>query len=141
MKKKPLLEELVLKGKPLAEAVVVPIDTQQKTEICYVLDNLAADISAAIVPSYFQFSLPTIYYEIRLDATKEALLREFGWKISRIKIYDTQQDNEQYPDVYAWEEENKPMFYPKSLEGRIKKMGLTQPGSNDNGKLDDILYQ
>ena len=69
------------------------------------------------------------------------MLREFGWELERVKIYDTQEDNGQYPDAYAWEEKNTPEFYPESLEGKIKKMGLTQPGNSDNGKFDNILYK
>ena len=140
-KQKPLLAELALKGKPLAEVVVIPVDDGQKEEICRLLNDLAPDISAEILPAYLQPSYSSVYYDIRLNATKEALQREFGWEIDRIKIYDTQEDNGQYPDAYAWEEKNAPEFYPESLERKIKKMGLTQPGESDNGALDNISYQ
>ncbi|MCQ8183717.1 hypothetical protein NP603_21620 [Methylomonas sp. SURF-1] len=140
-KPKPLLTELAKKGKPLVEVVVIPFDEQQSEDVCRILDDLALDISAEILPAYFQPSeIPTIY-QIRLEATKEALLREFGWKIERIQIYDTKEDNGQYPDAYAWEDLNEPEFYPEELSGKIKHMGLTQPGNSDNGKLDNINYE
>jgi hypothetical protein len=140
-KPKPLLVDLAKKEKPLAEVVVIPFDEQQSEDICRILDNLAPDISAKIVPTYFQPSDSPTIYQIRFETTKEALLREFGWKIERFKIYDTQEDNFKYPDTYAWEEHNEPQFYPEGLAGKIKKIGLTQPGNNDNGKLDNVQYK
>ena len=52
-KPKPLLTELATRGKPLAEVVVIPVDVRQEEEICRILDDLAPDISAAILPAYF----------------------------------------------------------------------------------------
>jgi len=40
-----------------------------------------------------------------------------------------------------WDEKNTPQFYPKGLDGKIKKMGLTQPRVNDNGKPDNFPYE
>lgn len=139
-KPKPLLTELAKKGKPLVDVVVIPFNDQQSEEVCSILDDLALDISATILPAFFQPSETTTIYQIRFEATKEALLREFGWKIERIKIYDTKADNGQYPDAYAWEKHNEPEFYPEGLTGKIKNMVLTQPGNSDNGKLDNINY-
>lgn len=53
-KPKPLLDDLAKKGKPLAEVVVIPIDGEYIVSLCNILDDLAPDISANLLPAYFQ---------------------------------------------------------------------------------------
>lgn len=137
-----LLNELVRKGKPLAEVVIVPTIEDSKQEICDLLNDLAPDISAHIVPAHFQMAdADELVMELRVDATQEALKREFGWNIFRVKVYDSSEDNGKYPDCYAWDDSEKPQKYPEALVGKIKDIGLTQPGVNDNGKIDNVTYK
>tara|TARA_R110002124_G_scaffold15335_9_gene67053 strand:+ start:8254 stop:8778 length:525 start_codon:yes stop_codon:yes gene_type:complete len=138
---KKLLTYLASKGKPFAEVVVIPKEGEDIHRITDILDSLADDIAAEICPAYFQFDEDNLVYELRLDATKESLLREFGWHLEREKYYDTKEDSGQYPDAYAWKELNKPQFYPAALQGRIERMGLTQPGRGDNGSEDNVQYE
>jgi hypothetical protein len=138
---KPLLDDLVRQGKPLAEVVVIPSSESDSASLAKLLDELAPDISCEIVPGYFQAVDGPLRYEIRFEATKEAVEREFGWVLSRMKIYDSSNHNHKYPDAYCWREENQPQFYPLSLRDRIKEMGLTQPGRDDNGAADNVQYQ
>ena len=140
MSYKPLLDKLVRKGKPLAEVVVILENGCKKEDILDILDNLSEDVGAQVLPAYFQSEAGPMNYQLRLDATKEALEREFGWILVRKKIYDSNEDNGKYPDGYCWEELNKPQFYPVELKGQILSLGLTQPGANDNGRSDDIKY-
>ncbi|MEQ8692466.1 MAG: hypothetical protein RIC89_16745 [Pseudomonadales bacterium] len=128
---KPLLSELVAKGKPLAEIVVEVEYSETLESVTNLLDQLAPDIGAAIEPAYFQAFDQPIVYELRMDATREALEREFGWVLSR-DPYDE--------ETYIWEETNQPQFYPSSLSGKIIQMGLTQPGASDNGNDDTVSY-
>ena len=130
MSRKPLLTELYDKGKPLAEVVVTLCDGFEEKDVAELLDDLCPDIGARIVPAYFQSNTGPTIYELRLDATKEALEREFGWKIVRHKIYDSREDNFEYPDGYCWEELNEPQFYPFFLEGL--------PGQNDFIQADGL---
>ena len=59
------------------------------------------------------------------DATPEALERIFGCQIERISFVDGR---------YVWRERNKPTKFPKCLEGKMIGIGLSQPGTNDNGQ-------
>lgn len=138
---KPLLEELVERGKPLAEVVVILSGEECLESICNILNELAPDVSAEVLPAYFQSDEDNLCYELRLDTTKEFLSREFGWNIERVKIYDTSEDNGKFPDGYAWNEINEPQFYPPCLQGKIHALGLTQPGKGDNGLIDNIFYE
>ncbi len=138
---KPLLQKLAEKGKPLAEVVVIPVNELDREMLAMELDELAPDISCELVPGYFQPEDGPVRYEIRFEATKEALSREFGWILLRTKIYDSESDGFSHPDAYGWLEENEPEFYPLALRGKIKKMGLTQPGRSDNGTADNISYE
>lgn len=137
---KPLLEELVDKGKPLAEVVVVVSDKAEKEDVCNIFNALAPDVSAEILPAYFQSCEGDLRYELRLDTTKEFLWREFGWKLERVKVYDSSEHNGKFPDGYAWNEINKPTLTPSLLKGKVDDLGLTQPGKGDNGLIDNIDY-
>ena len=137
---KPLLTELAVKGKPLAEVGVQPFEQAQMKEIAEALDSLAEDISANVGYAHFQPNDGPEIFQIQMEATKEALFREFGWEIEREKIYDSSEHNGAHPDGYCWKEINKPKHYPKSLVKKIKEMGLIQPGNSDNGLIDDIAY-
>ena len=99
---KPLLDELAQKGKPLAEVGVIPCNESESELIADILDSLAPDMSSAVRPAYFQPEEKPTIFQIHLEATKEALLREFGWEIERKKIYDTAEHNGKYPDGYMW---------------------------------------
>ena len=138
---KPLLDKLASQGKPLAEVGVIPINDNDSELIADILDSLAPDISAAVRPAYLQPTEKPTIFQIQMEATKEALLREFGWELTRKKIYDTAEHNGKYPDGYMWDEKSQPKFYPLNLAERIKELGLIQPGNSDNGLIDDVQYQ
>lgn len=141
---KPLLTELASKGKPLAEVVVILKTEINLEDAMDKLDNLAPDISAAVVPVCFQAAGDKINYEVRMEATKEALLRVFGWKLTRQNLPKWNEKSKKYEGVHLgafyWEEMNSPVSYPDSVSGFIQKMGLVQPGSSDNGEDDNISY-
>ena len=138
---KPLLDKLARQGKPLAEVGVIPIHENDSESIADILDSLAPDISAAVRPAYLQPSAKPTIFQIQMEATKEALLREFGWELIRKKIYDTAEHNGKYPDGYMWDEKSEPKFYPRNLAEKIQEIGLIQPGNSDNGLIDDVQYQ
>ncbi|WP_163836720.1 hypothetical protein [Spartinivicinus ruber] len=143
--KKPLLTELISKGKPLAEVVIIEAEDASPEEVADMLDHLSPDIDCSVVPAYFQNEDGSLRYEVRMNATKEALKREFGWLLIREPLPKWDQKKQEYDgvyeDAYCWKEINSPQFYPKSVESKILEMGLTQPGVNDNGAKDDINYE
>ena len=145
MSRKPLLVSLVERGKPLAEVQVAVVDGQDLARVAPVLDALAPDIAAQVVPCHFQAGAPShTAYEIRMDATREALDRLFGWRIRRVNLDRWNAETARYEgvwsDAFRWEELSAPCRYPPAVAGRIRAMGLTQPGASDNGKADELEY-
>ena len=138
---KPLLNKLAQQGKPLAEVCVVPYNEDEKERIADILDSIAPDISAVVRHAYLQPTEKPTIFQIHMEATKEALLREFGWKIIRRKIYDSAEHNGRYPDGYMWDEKSEPQFYPCNLSEKIKEIELIQPGNSDNGLIDNVQYE
>ena len=132
------MAELVNRGKPLVEVIVVPNEGVDRDQLCNLLDNLSPDIGANVDARYFQPSSGPMICEIRMDATAEELAREFGWDIYR-DLY-VPGDGIERPDLFSWEERNRPQFYPSQVDGMIYSMGLTQPGANDNGMDDNVKY-
>ena len=135
-----LISDLYEKGKPMAEAVVIPANQDHAGAIVERLNNLAPDLAAEMRPDYFHFDEFNIKYQIRMDATREALLREFGWEIRRRKIYDSSEDDGEFPDGYCWEEITEPDLSVPSLSG-VQEIGLTQPGVMDKGSDDVVSYE
>jgi hypothetical protein len=69
------------------------------------------------------------------SATKEALERLFGWRLKRVPLprFDEQTRTwGHWPNVYEWAEISPPVRHP--IEGIIKSIGTSQPGSGDNGQ-------
>ncbi|WP_019865728.1 hypothetical protein [Methylovulum miyakonense] len=126
--------------KPLAEVVVILNNDEEIEGACRTLNELAEDVSAEILTAYIQCSENDLRHKIYMEATQEALLRVFGWKLQRVKFYDSSEDAGKYPDAYFWQELNEPVL-PKPLQGMIRTMGLVQPGRSDNGSADNISYE
>jgi len=78
------------------------------------------------------------------DATREALARLFGWHLVRKPLQKWNEHSHQHEgfwaDAFHWEALNEPQYYPSTLNGKIKDIGFTEPGTNDNGKADTIEY-
>ena len=137
---KPLLDKLASMGKPLVEACVEPIECDQSYELADALDSLAEDISAAVRSAYLQPAEGAEQFQIYMEATQEALFRDFGWELVREKYYDSSEHDGKFPDGYFWKEITRPKYFPKSLFGKIANMGLVQPGNSDNGLKDEVVY-
>ena len=67
--------------------------------------------------------------DITIDATPAALLRVFGWEISRAC------NDERGP--FYWKASNTPVKFPECLLGRVLGMDLSQPGRCDDGQVMD----
>jgi hypothetical protein len=148
MIEKPLLRELWCKGKSLAEISVHPREGVDLRLLIDALNSLGPDVVAGEgvyntlirdgrVPGYH---LPFA----SMEATREALERLFGWKLRRAlcPIADpvTREIVRYHADAYYWEEVATVQFMPPELEGMIASIGLSQPGSNDEGNNDTVDY-
>jgi len=77
-------------------------------------------------------------------ATREALAREFGWIIQRVKFragnLEPNQNEETFENYFLWKEITPVQYYPESIRGKIKSLGMDQPGADDDGQDDVITY-
>jgi hypothetical protein len=107
------------RGEPLADFTICFVEGNDYQTLTDRLNQLAADLFVHEIPWY---DVPNLRIAV---ATKAALEREFGWVIRRVP----------HPSGgYWWESTNKPLRYPKGLDGCIADMGLSQPGANDDGQ-------
>lgn len=118
---KQALHNLAKAGQPLIEVYVRLPEGFDAETILDTLNELGNDFEASL----------SIYCKMTgeknslcFDATPEALERIFGWQIKRVN----------FDGLYAWQEMNEPTKFPKCLEGKVIEIGLSQPGTNDNGK-------
>jgi hypothetical protein len=142
----PFLDDLVQQGKPLAEVVIRLQPGSPKPEIVAALNQLGPDLQAYDSPST-EF-VPAGGHPnpelMEIQATKEALLRVFGWELVRENLPRWYPDRQVYdgvwPDAFCWKELNEPARFPAPLEGCVAAIGLSQPGSADNGQADTVTY-
>lgn len=76
---------------------------------------------------------------ITVDASKEAMLKFFGWKIRRAHLEKWNPETKElsyWENTYFWEEENRPTEFPACLENKVVEVGLSQPGRLDEGQPD-----
>lgn len=144
---KPFLTELCNQGKPLADIGITPAAGENIHELIRLINDLGPDIE--VREGRYNFfirsgKLPGHVLLIEGDATKEALERLFGWILVRDHKPRWDAVKQRYDgvhaDVYWWKEVQLPQFYPESLQGRIESMGISQPGTNDDGQDDLIAY-
>ena len=132
-----LLTELFTAGKPLVEVHVSPVEGEDMDRIAAELHELAPDIELR-QSRYGTDSLEG-------DATAEAMERLFGFKLRRVNIPRWDAEKQVYDGVHAdafmWESDVNWSRSPSQLEGRIRGVGYSQPGTNDNGRPDDITYE
>ena len=129
-----LLADLHHKGKPLVEVIISLKNKEFIKDAIEIINDLGPDI-------WVCESLYNEHQELDQDltrslvghATKESLLRIFGWSLVRVEIPD-------YPGYYHWEQCNRPQFYPPQLEGKIEFIGFSEPGSADTGNADLVEY-
>jgi hypothetical protein len=147
MSKKALLIELVGRGKPLADVDFVPVEGENYEELIRVISELAPDLDADIGgynSLFLSGGYPHLRPFINAVATKEALERLFGWVIRRAPLPKWDSSRQAYDgyheDAFYWEEVQCPQYFPAQLDGRIERMGLSQPGANDDGNDDLVTY-
>lgn len=147
MNQKQLLNELCKQGKPLAEIGIVPSAGEDIYELINLINRLGPDIEVTdgrYNDLIRDGKLSGHTLTIEGDATQEALERLFGWVIVRTEMPKWDAANNQYDGVhkgfYYWQEKQPPQYYPDSINGQIKEMGLSQPETNDNGNDDTITY-
>ena len=132
---KPLLTQLCTLGKPLAEVGVMPADGEDIADLINAFNSLGPDVAAqeGRYNSLVRSGKVVGRLTIELDATREALERLFGWRLARVPLSSE-------ADTYCWRELSAPAFYPQPLVGRVRSMGLSQPGANDDGNDDTVPY-
>ena len=146
-KQRSLLTELCMRGKPLVEIHIVPEEGEDIFDLIKTINALAPDIEVG-ESSYNSIvrsgKYPNLKLTIEGDATKEALERLFGWKIYRAKLPKWNQGLGVYDgvcdDTFYWRELNSIQYFPSSLVGRVSSIGISQPGTNDNGDDDLVSY-
>ena len=129
------LEDLVKADKPLIEVTIALAEGVDAESMIHELNKLADDFEASLS---VYCAISGVKDFLSADATPEALQRLFGWEIKRVNLERWDPESQRYEGVwdhaYRWEEMNKPTRFPSCLEGRVKEIGLSQPGTNDNGK-------
>ena len=111
----------LLRGEPLADFTVVfrvGVDAVSATER---INALANDFDLFPKPWYDDPRLRAG------SATRDALERMFGWRLRRSPGPGNNLG-------FMWEEVTRPTCYPPGLEALIERMGLTQPGRDDDGQ-------
>ena len=119
------------RGAPLAEIVVRFRDGVDYAEATRAFNDLGDDIDLDERPWYDHPPLRVG------SATKEALERLFGWRLTRVPLerYDDATGTwGTWPDTYRWEELNQPERFPPAVAGVIQSIGISQPGTNDDGQ-------
>lgn len=134
---KQALISLVKSNRPLVEVGISLVEGFNAETILDELNELADDFEASLSP---YCKLTGDKNLLIVDATPEALRRIFGWEIKRVLAkkwnYETRQFEGIWDNFYIWEETNKPTMFPSCLEGKVTGIGLSQPGTNDNGEQD-----
>ena len=132
-----LLTELFHAGKPLVEVHISPAEGADIHEIAERLHSIAADIE--LRQSRYGID------DLEGDATAEAMERLFGFKLRRVNIPTWDAEREVYDGIheegFMWESEIDWTSTPPELKGQIRGVGYSQPGTNDNGRPDDVTYE
>jgi len=124
-----LLYTAVGKGIPLVEVNLLLVEG---------IDCIAATAQLNTLAEDFHLDHRPYCNDPRLrigSATKEALERLFGWRLKRVPLprYDEATKTwGHWPDTYLWEEVSPVVRYP--IEGIIHSIGMSQPGTDDNGQ-------
>lgn len=109
------LYDAVRKGIPLVEFTIMFADGVDAIATTKKMNAIAEDFHI-YEPPYYDDPLFRI-----ASATKEALERMFEWKLKRVLAPNS--------EFYWWEE-----VVPPKLSNDIVSMGLSQPGSDDEGQ-------
>lgn len=132
---KQILDETIRPNRPLVEVSIALADGVDPEQVIHDLNELAEDFEVS--PSVYAAIGGNKKY-LTADATPEALNRLFGWEIKRVNLERwnpvTQRYEGVWEDAYRWEAMNKPTRYPACLEGNVIEIGLSQPGTNDDGQ-------
>ncbi len=130
------LSELSHAGKPLLEIYVSVGEGEDIHEIARALHALAPDMEVNPWPRDAR--------TLQGDATAEAMERVFGFQLQRVNLprWDALKScyDGVHPDGYFWESVVDWSITPPELAGRLAGVGFSQPGTNDNGGLDNIRY-
>lgn len=134
---KQTLIKLIEANKPLVEAGVGLVDGVDGASLLEELNALGDDFHATL-SVYCKMTGKNDMLDF--DAAPEALERIFGWTIKRVPARKWNRETRQFEGIienlYVWEEINSPTKFPPCLEGKVKEIGLSQPGRNDNGEQD-----
>jgi hypothetical protein len=132
---KQTLVALANANKPLVEVSIALVKDANAEAILDDLNELADDFEASLSVYCKMTGKKDL---LTIDATPEALQRLFGWEIKRVNLERWNQETQKYEgvweDTYRWEEINRPLKFPKCLEGKVVEIGLSQPGTNDHGQ-------
>jgi hypothetical protein len=143
-----LLTQLYMQGKPLVEILIVPTQDQDICELITLINSLSPDIEVRESRYNHLISTgvahPGSPLTLEGDATREALERMFGWRLVRVPLERWNSELKKYDgvceDYFRWEALNQPQFYPANLVGKISSIGISSPGTNDNGNQDTVSY-
>jgi hypothetical protein len=119
------LQAALLRGEPLADVIVkfrAGVDGVSATER---INALADDFDLLAAPLYDDPKLRIA------TATRDALERMFGWKLTRAKLPG---QPPAAPTIYWWAEVSPVNGYLPELRELVESVGLTQPGSDDDGQ-------
>ncbi|WP_417384855.1 hypothetical protein [Gimesia sp.] len=140
--KKSFLVCLATLGKPLIDFSIHLQPDQSCDEVMHLMNELADDLE--IFPSPYNDPGDSESHSLWGTATREALAREFGWIIHRVKFragnLEPDQGEGTNQNYFHWEEMTPVQYYPESIRGKIKSMGIDQPGADDDGQDDVITY-
>ena len=109
------------RGEPLADVVVKYREWVNAADATEQLNLIAEDFDLHLKPWYDDPRLRLA------SATRDALLRLFGWKLIRAQVPNN-------PGLFWWKEVNGPLTHPPGFEDAIESLGLTQPGADDDGQ-------
>ncbi|WP_278471335.1 hypothetical protein [Gimesia maris] len=140
--KKSFLVCLATLGKPLVDFSIHLQPGQSCNEVMHLMNELADDLE--ISPSHYNEPDDPENHSLWGTATREALAREFGWILQRVKFragnLEPNQNEGTFENYFLWEEIAPVQYYPESIRGKIESIGMDQPGSDDDGQDDVITY-
>jgi hypothetical protein len=123
---KPLLLDLVNRGKPLADLIIKVNNPDEIQRVIVFLNNLSDYIYASRDPNYSS--------AIKLYVTREACSRLFSLTIYR-KLIDANE-----PRIgFKWEEKGE-FIMPKAISDLAEYAGISQPCDIDDSQDDDVCY-
>lgn len=125
------LDHALARGEPLVDVVVrfrAGVDAAEATRR---VNALAGDLDLNRVDWY---NNPLLRIG---SATADALERLFGWRLARVPLERHDEASGTWgtwENAFRWAEIGPPQRYPDGIGELIDSIGITQPGSDDQGQ-------